>query len=402
MLTVSTLELKPGQVLAAPVAKPDQPDQTLLNRGYVLQPAVIQRLKDLGITSVFVDFPGLDDLDKLLAPQLSPERQRIYSQIKKAIETAQRSSKPAISFADYSGSTRELITTLLRSGQNPVFMEQMARTSDDAVGHATAVAHLSLVLGIKLESYLITERSRLPVGHAKETVNLGVAAMLHDLGKTKLPRPLQQRHVASAGEMDEAQRREWEEHPRLGYEMIQAGVEATAASAVLHHHQRMDGTGFPAMDVDGMKQRPAGKKIHIFARIVGAADLFDRLCTDANGHRRPNLEVLHLLRTTQAAAIDPMVLRMLAVVAPPYLPGSTVGLSDGTRAIVTNVNPKAPYFPGVRRLSDDQKLDEKTISLAPADGPKIESVNGVRIADMLPGCGEPLDVTEKADPAVAA
>ena len=143
---------------------------------------------------------------------------------------------------------------------------------------------LALVLGIKLEGYLISERSRLSVAHAKETVNLGVAGMLHDIGKTKLPRPLQTRHVASADPVEPAQQREWEEHTRLGYEMIQSGVEATAASAVLHHHQRFDGSGFPKMDIDGQKQPPAGKRIHIFARILGAAELSGQLLEEVEVH----------------------------------------------------------------------------------------------------------------------
>lgn len=398
MLTVSTFELKPGQVLAAPVANPEQPEQTLLNRGYVLQDAVIKRIKDLGIAFVFVDFPGLDDLDKMLTPQLSPERQRIYTNIKKSIESAQRHTKPTISFADYYSSTRDMICTLMGAGPNPVFMEQMARLAGDAVGHATAVAHLALVLGIKLESYVIAERSRLPAGHAKEIANLGVAGMFHDLGKTKLPKPIMTRHIATEGPIDDAMRAEWEQHPRLGYEMIQGGVEATAASAVLHHHQRYDGEGFPiSVGTDGSKSKLAEKRIHIFARILGAADLFDRLCTDANGQRRPNIEVLHLMRTTHAGVVDPIILRTIATVAPPFLPGATVGLSDGTKAIVTNVNNAAPYFPSVRRLLDTQKLDDATTNLSPTGGgPRIESVSGVSIASMLPGCDKPMETPAAA------
>jgi HD-GYP domain-containing protein (c-di-GMP phosphodiesterase class II) len=390
VLTVSTYELKPGQVLAAPVANPEQPDQTLLNRGYTLQPAVIQRLKDLGIDYVFIDFPGLDDLDKLLAPQLSPERQKIYTQIKKTIETVQRSAKPVIAFSDYYNATHDMICTLMGQGTNPLFMEQMARTSSDAVGHATAVAHLSLLLAIKLEGYIIQERSRLPAAHAKETVNLGVAAMLHDLGKTKLEKSLQTRHVLTEGEIDDTTRVKWEEHSRLGYEMIQGNVEATAASAVLHHHLRFDGEGFPVtIQNDGSKTIMQGRKIHIFARILGAADLYDRLCTNANGRRRPNIEVLHLLRTNHAGFVDPMILKTIACVTPPFLPGATVGLSDGTRAIVTNVNPDAPYYPPIHRLKDEQTLDETTIYLQPNTGPRIESVSGISIAQLLPGCDKP-------------
>jgi len=56
----------------------------------------------------------------------------------------------------------------------------------DAISHATAVAQLSVTMGLRLEQYLIRERSRLPARHAREVVNLGVGAMLHDIGKTKL------------------------------------------------------------------------------------------------------------------------------------------------------------------------------------------------------------------------
>jgi HD-GYP domain-containing protein (c-di-GMP phosphodiesterase class II) len=395
VLTVVSHELQPGQVLAAPVPHPEHPGQTLLNRGYVVQASIIPRLMDMGIGCVFVDYPGLDDLDKFLAPQLSPERQKIYTDIKGAIEAAQRSTKPVVPFNNYYQSTRDMICTLMGSGQHPVFMEQIARLSSDSVGHATAVAHLALAVGIKLERYIIAERSRLSPSHAKETTNLGVAGMLHDLGKSRLPKPIQNLHVASQ-DVEPATRAEYEEHCRHGYDLIRDGCEATAASAVLHHHQRFDGKGFPVTKHDdGTQSIMDGRKIHVFARILAAADLFDRLCTTPDGKRRPNVEVLHLMRSTYAGAIDPNVLRVLPSVTPPYLPGSTVDLSDNTRAVVMNVNAGAPYFPSVRRMVDG-KLDEKTVELSPKAGPQIASLNGVPLTKMLLGCEKPYDIAEAA------
>jgi hypothetical protein len=84
-----------------------------------------------------------------------------------------------------------------------------------------------------------------------------------------------------------------------------------------------------------------------------------------------------------------MILNTIACVTPPFLPGATVGLSDGTRAIVTNVNADAPYFPPVRRLKDEETLDETTVRLQANAGPQIQSVSGVNIAQLLPGCEKP-------------
>src|SRR5437016_10100640 len=222
--------------LAAPVPHPDHPDQHLLKAGYVLEETVIGRLRDMHIDQVFVEYPALDDLDRHLAPNLSPARRKIYFQIKDAVTKMQRSTSAAVPYADYYNTTRELITTLLDQGHHPIFLDQMARLGSDTVSHAAAVAHLSLILGLRLEQYLIDQRKRLPVHQARDVVNLGIAAMLHDIGKCALPGS-----IATQSEIeqpqDQAARLQWQSHCQLGYELIRPHVEPTAAAAVLHHHQ---------------------------------------------------------------------------------------------------------------------------------------------------------------------
>ena len=147
-------------------------------------------MHDLRMATVFIDYPALDELDKHIAPYLSPARQRIYAQIKQSVTAAQRNTQAKVDFRDYCDSTKDLIETLLMQGKNPLFLDQMSRMGADSVGHATTVAHLSLLLGIKLENYLIDQRKKLPANRAKDIVSLGVAGMLHDIGKTELPENL--------------------------------------------------------------------------------------------------------------------------------------------------------------------------------------------------------------------
>src|SRR5688572_15089307 len=105
-------------VLASPVCHPDNPDQDLLKRGFVLEDVILRRLREIGVGIIYVDYPGLDDLDKHLSVQLSPARQAVYSQIKESIQANQRQTRPSVSYTDYQASTRELVLTLVSQGPN--------------------------------------------------------------------------------------------------------------------------------------------------------------------------------------------------------------------------------------------------------------------------------------------
>ncbi|HEY0008022.1 MAG TPA: HD domain-containing phosphohydrolase, partial [Tepidisphaeraceae bacterium] len=208
----------------------------------------------------------------------------------------------------------------------------------------------ALVVGLRLEPYLIQQRPRLSANQACDVTNLGVAGMLHDIGKSKLPSELANRNVLSEFPLP-GEREEWEAHAREGFEMIRGEVDPTVAATVLNHHQRFDGKGFPARVRDSTPVTPSGTSIHVFARILGAADLFERLSEGPSG-RRTNFEVLHLMQTRYAGWLDPDVLRAMPQVIPPFSPGRRVKLSDGAEGIVVGFHPYSPYQPVVKRLDN--------------------------------------------------
>lgn len=390
MLILPIEEARTGVTLAMGVFHPAQPDQQLLKAGFVLTQPVIDRLVELGVQSLYIDYPGLNDLDKYLMPVLSPARQQVFQQMKKTIAAVEKTAQPTVTFPDYYMATRELVLTLMQNGTQSVYLDEMsARMPSDEVHHATAVAHLSLMLGLKLEQYLISQRARLSPQHAREVVNLGVAGMLHDLGKVRLPPEIRRNNGVTPPE-EEARRGEWEAHAQLGYDMLRNGIEPSGAAAVLHHHQHFDGTGFPPLtirDDEGKEAlvRPTGQKIHVFARIVAAANLYDRLTLGSNGARRPNVEILHLMRTTYRSWLDPEVLKAVVAVVPPFPPGSRVVLSDNTTAVVVELRAGDPYRPSVRRVGPDGwTLIGEKIDLATSRELGITSAGGVSVGEMIP------------------
>jgi HD-GYP domain-containing protein (c-di-GMP phosphodiesterase class II) len=169
--------------------------------------------------------------------------------------------------------------------------------------------------------------------------------------------------------------------------MIRGGVESSAAVAVLQHHQHFDGTGFPELRTSqGSCGRLDGTRIHVFARILGAADLFDRLANDSRrSARRANIEVLHLMRTRYMPWLDSEVFAAFAAAVPPFVPGTKVGLSDGTRAVVIGLNADDPYYPPVRRVADDgQALEKERIELASPDAPQIVAIGRLNVSQLVP------------------
>src|SRR4051794_6260562 len=103
--------------LALAVSNPQCPDQGLLRSGFILTQAVVDRMRSLEIEAIFVDYPGLEELDKYLAPNLSPERQKLFGQLKTTLSAFQKSATPVVNFASYVDSTKDFITTLLMNGR---------------------------------------------------------------------------------------------------------------------------------------------------------------------------------------------------------------------------------------------------------------------------------------------
>jgi hypothetical protein len=94
-------------------------------------------------------------------------------------------------------------------------------------------------------------------------------AYLHDVGKISIPDAI----LNKPGKLTPEERAVIETHPRCGYELVMPAIELhESLPAVLHHHERWDGTGYP--------ERLAGAAIPQVARIVAVADVWDAMVSD--------------------------------------------------------------------------------------------------------------------------
>ncbi len=184
-------------------------------------------------------------------------------------------------------------------------------------GHSERVAKASVMLARVL-------------GMREDRVNaLRYAGILHDVGKLGIPTEILQ----STDGLSDEQFATIKEHPRRGTAMLdEIEFLDEAIKGILHHHERIDGLGYP----DGL----SGEEIPEFARVIHVADAFDSMTSTRSyrGARTPE-EAVHELERCKGTQFDPVMVDALvaALVREPWVP----------------TTPEPADEPGVPVLDDD-------------------------------------------------
>lgn len=353
MLRVGLNRARPGMVLGMPVFHPRLSGHVLLRPGFELDSATLARLREMEIGHIWIRFPALADVLRYVNPEIAYEHAALASMVGRAMDRARDPIHAELDFVSYAQAVHCLVTKLHEHREAGVLIHDLVMGESALALHSGNVGFLAVLMGLKLEQYLVEQRRKVSAARARNVENLGVGALLHDVGMIRVPRSVVERFECSGDETDPA----WRRHVEHGFAMVRGAIEPSAAACVLHHHQRYDGTGFPASAGTAMARRPPmGGEIHIFARITGVADLYDRLrnppCARGQEQRRvPVVRVLRaLVHEARRRRIDPVVLKALLACVPAYAPGTIVRLNNGQQAVVTGFDPLEPCRPCVRQI----------------------------------------------------
>ncbi|HYE03632.1 MAG TPA: HD domain-containing phosphohydrolase [Phycisphaerales bacterium] len=342
-----------------PVLHPERPGHVLLKPGATLDAPAVEKLRELKVAVLWVRYPALEFLARYNSPRIVQEHAQLTAALSEGFDAVSKRTAAPMDFRAYADAVGGLLRSIVESPDAALFIHEISGRQSPLLAHCANVCFLALLLGLRLEGYLVQQRSGLPTHRARKIESLGLGALLHDLGMLHLPEGVLEKYLRTGKDDDPAIR----EHVRLGFELVRGKVPPTAAGVVLHHHQRYDGKGYPALARLGREPAPlAGLRIHIFARIVAVADAFDRLRHPPGpapggpaAEVRPTAPAVRVLRClldqARAGVIDPVVFHALLAVVPAYPPGSEVRLSDGTRAVVTGFDRTDPCRPTVRPLT---------------------------------------------------
>lgn len=372
MLRVRVEDLRPNMRLARPVPLPTNPTRYLLQRDVCVSADMRRRLRELGISEVWIRCDELEFLETVVDAELGERQREIYSCIRRNFERFMRLADAKLDFDSFRSSLSNLFDYLKSNTKGICFLDRVQVFDDYLLTHSTNVGYLAMLLGMKLDWYLIKERKSLPPGKAKEVISLGLGCLLHDVGKMKIPKSiLDKPSRLTPEEMDEIRK-----HPSIGYEMVKGEIPLVASQVVLHHHQRWDGKGYPRL-VDSQTGQPlemlAGERIPVFARIATICDVFDaatskRVYSDA----KPSVQVLCEMLRYNIGCFDPVVQQAFYEIIPAFPIGTVVTLTNGFKAAVVDFDPKNPCQPRVKPIfyPDGESCrypDNREIDLAGSD-----------------------------------
>ena len=384
MLRVAVDKIEPGMVLARPIPLPNDSRRFLLQRDVEVPVDLVPRLKQLGVFEVWVRCRDLELLEDVIDEGLGDQQREVYSVVRKNFEQVMGGTALELDIHHFQSSIGSLFDFLRGSNCGSMLLQKLDAFDNYLMSHSTNVCYLALLLGMKLERYLIEERSAVSAREAKDLRQLGLGCLLHDIGKMRIPTEL----LNKPGKLTTEEMDVMKKHPEYGFAMLGGQTPTAAAQVVLNHHQRYDGKGYPAR-VDRRTGEPlpslSGKQIPIFCRIATIADIYDaatskRCYSDA----KPSVQVLHELRTWCKGAFDPIVERAFYEIVPPFPLGKIVKLNNGVEAVVVDFNPRQPVRPKVQGLRDpngerfaDPSLEEVDLGMYPEI--EIVEVDGIDV-----------------------
>lgn len=277
MQTLKTTQLQEGMITASPVMT--KKGRLIVDQGIPLTNASIARIAFYDVASI-----EIEDYDK---PQEDTEETPAKPTYSRRIASSQEFQNFQANHSAAANALKEAFSSVISRGEEPDpkklcqiieplsirtissielfdFLHNM-RTNDDSVyAHSINVALISAMLG----HWLKMPEENLTI--------LTAAALLHDIGKTKIPLEI----LNKPGRYTDEEFSLVRQHPSFGYEILLPfeQLDPRIKNAALMHHERCDGLGYP----NGMKFYD----IDDFSQIVAIADVYDAM-TAARSYRDP-------------------------------------------------------------------------------------------------------------------
>lgn len=274
MRRVNTADLIPGMVTAEDVLSYN--NQLILPKGLILNDTTITKLAFYSILQVKVEDATEDVIDSIDTEPSYTEKIRKspeFIKFKKEFESDVDSFKNVINDVVEKGTPLDIdklmnhtLNILNPAWTTPNIFDMLhcMREYDDATYiHCMNVA---LICNVFARWLRLSE---------EEIRNATISGLLHDIGKTKIPDSI----VKKPGKLTDEEYNTIKRHPQEGYMMLKSSsLPDGIRNAVLMHHERCDGTGYPL----GL----TGDKIGAYAKIVSIADVYDAM-TSARVYRGP-------------------------------------------------------------------------------------------------------------------
>lgn len=341
MRAIPTLMLKPGTMIYRDIY--NKQSQLLLPKGTILTERTINSLINKGIEEIYTLEDALD---------VTPVEEAYHGAIRSVTEVfayALLEQKPDQKEAEQAArllvgmSGTQSIMSQLRS----IYVR-----GNYLFKHSVNVAFFAVTLGKWLN---------LP---DDELAELGTAALLHDIGMSGVPDEI----FAHPGGLSEEARTFIQQHPEKGAALL-SDFSPVVQKAVLQHHERFDGSGYP----HGLK----GNYINTYARIIAIADTYDSLTSERIYRaKKTPYEAIKIIHSLCFNQLDPQAgVRFCSLLVNSFI-GDQVLLDNGKVGEIVWVDANDPAHLLIRTRNNE------VINTQDPSSPKVRDVLTALQADL--------------------
>ena len=300
-------EAMPGMLVAEPIRNL-KTGLIYVGESQELTPEIIQKLDYNGIDEIRIFVNTWDDVW-----QISKDTKEEYVKCTTLAKTLldQIAYDNVVDFVAFK-EVKEQITKHFSDNYKMIGCINLFKAADSyTYTHSINVALLSTLIGkwLKLGNQAID--------------NLMLAGLFHDIGKMRIDKSI----LNKPDKLTDAEFEEIKKHPVYSYEMLGDRFDDAIRDAVRHHHEKLDGSGYP----DGLK----GNQISLYARITALSDIYDAMISERSykGAVLP-FQVFDMFYREEFQGLDRKLVMLFLKHIRKHFVYSRVIMSDGTVAYI--------------------------------------------------------------------
>lgn len=325
MRKVAVQNLQPGMFLEKPVYT--KGGRILLDRGVKLTESYIRRLGEFGIPFVYIWDERIAEIE--IDDSVNDEtRLRAAEIVHESMEKIRLGK--GLDTQEIKKMVEDIIKQILDNSEALLHLSEIRIAGEQLFHHSVNVAIYAILTGVNVRY------------GEKELLELGTGALLHDIGKSRLPaRILNSPEPSFFSDCEE-----FRNHTSYGFEIMRRenNLSLLSAHVAYQHHECYDGTGYPR----GLK----GEEIHEYARIAAIANTYDILVSGLYGKRLAPYQTIEYIIAQAGRAFDPKLARIFSTNIAVYPLGSLVRLNTGQKGFVIHIPKNYPTRPIVRLIAD--------------------------------------------------